>query len=127
MSKPGQHGWNHPQCDRCWGKEQGGHRVPVRLRDPDAETCCTCGEETKSGIYTRRAPGSLAHCPDDTDRSLILISTGEVAELRAEVDRLQGALRWLLHLHSGVSKGGGQVTDEEWAEALRTGRAVLET
>jgi hypothetical protein len=39
-------------CDLCWIERQGG-REPVRLREPDAEECCYCGEQTLSGIYVR--------------------------------------------------------------------------
>lgn len=52
----------------------------------------------------------------------------------AECDALREALRWLLHLHHGISKGGVDqetgarypVTDAEWHDALEAARAALE-
>jgi hypothetical protein len=42
-----------PICDACWRIEEGD-REPVRLREPDTETCHYCEQETRSGIYVRR-------------------------------------------------------------------------
>lgn len=42
-----------PICDECW-MQQEGDRHPVRLREPEPETCYACGDRTLSGIYTRR-------------------------------------------------------------------------
>ena len=47
--------WTHAICERCWADRQDG-REPVRLEDPDTETCCFCGEATMSGIYLRADP-----------------------------------------------------------------------
>jgi hypothetical protein len=40
-------------CEACWMQEEVG-REPVRLREPDTETCYRCKQETRSGIYVRR-------------------------------------------------------------------------
>ena len=50
--------WTHPTCEPCFVKRYPD-RQPVRLRDPELETCCHCGETTQSGIYTRADPESL--------------------------------------------------------------------
>jgi hypothetical protein len=41
-----------PICEACWNRLAG--QDPVRLREPEIETCSYCGEETRSGIYVRR-------------------------------------------------------------------------
>lgn len=48
-------GWNHPMCLRCWRVEHMD-RDPVRLRESETETCCTCGRPTTHGIYVRGEP-----------------------------------------------------------------------
>ena len=35
------------------------------------------------------------------------------------------SLEWLLHLHHGVSKGGGEPGADEWTDAIKHGRDVL--
>ena len=42
-----------PICDGCWLVEEHG-REPVRLTEPDTETCYRCKQNTRSGIYVRR-------------------------------------------------------------------------
>ena len=42
-----------PICEACWLIENPD-RVPVRLTEPDQETCYWCKQETRSGIYVRR-------------------------------------------------------------------------
>ena len=41
-----------PICDECW-KRRKPHREPVRLKQPEPEVCCLCGNVTESGIYVR--------------------------------------------------------------------------
>ena len=49
--------WTHPICDDCWHAQQG-ERVPHRLVEEyrEVERCCSCGKQTKSGIYIRSDP-----------------------------------------------------------------------
>jgi hypothetical protein len=42
-----------PICDECWRKQEG-EREPVRMREPEVETCYVCDHPTSSGIYVRR-------------------------------------------------------------------------
>jgi hypothetical protein len=44
--------FTQPICERCFRILYLG-REPVRLKTPEVETCCTCGEETSAGIYAR--------------------------------------------------------------------------
>jgi hypothetical protein len=36
--------------------------VPVKLTITTVEVCCRCGQITKSGIFIRRAPETMACC-----------------------------------------------------------------
>ena len=56
-------GWNHSLCQRCWDLSRTG-QTPVRLTNPDPETCCGCGDTHTSGIYVRAEP-SLCRLPND--------------------------------------------------------------
>ena len=47
--------WRHAICWDCWGARYAGRR-PVRLLEPDLETCCYCGAGTLSGMYVRADP-----------------------------------------------------------------------
>jgi len=40
-------------CDDCWYCEEG-IRLPVKMINPEPDTCYMCKQETKSGIYVRR-------------------------------------------------------------------------
>lgn len=58
--------WTHPICDPCWLKLRPGDE-PLRFKE-DARRdhiCCSCGAGTRSGIYLRLDPASLAHCDGD--------------------------------------------------------------
>ncbi len=48
------HPWRHAACESCYWETH--EREPVRLKNPEEEVCCYCGETTKSGIYTRGDP-----------------------------------------------------------------------
>lgn len=43
---------NAPCCLDCW-EWMNGDRVPVRIVNPDTETCHWCRTTTRSGIYIR--------------------------------------------------------------------------
>jgi hypothetical protein len=47
--------WSHSICETCFQKEQPG-QDPVRLKIPEPETCCFCGNLHESGIYYRKDP-----------------------------------------------------------------------
>lgn len=53
----------HSQCESCWVETQPG-RVPVRIVEEarDIETCCRCGQPTRSGIYIRAELATMPHC-----------------------------------------------------------------
>lgn len=53
-------GWTQPLCDNCWGTTSPG-REPGRLRKPEIERCCLCGQVTESGIYTRLDPTTVPY------------------------------------------------------------------
>ena len=58
--------WQAPCCERCWitdvGARPGGEiEVPVRLTEPDIETCAFCGNLTIFGVYVRRDPTTLPY------------------------------------------------------------------
>lgn len=52
--------WTQPICQTCWNRENPG-RKPVTLRDPEPETCSTCGNETVDGIYVRKDPKTVPY------------------------------------------------------------------
>lgn len=57
-----------------------------------------------------------------------MTDTERIRELEADVLRLtraQEALRWLVHLHSGVGKAGGTPEDGEFESAIEAGKAAL--
>ena len=58
--------WTQPQCDKCWMLENPA-REAVRLTMPTLEQCCTCGFATRSGIYIRRDPATVAYPTMDED------------------------------------------------------------
>ncbi len=39
-------------------------------------------------------------------------------DVQERLDSTIESLRWLVHLHSGVSKSGGEPNSDEWAEAI---------
>ena len=45
-------------------------------------------------------------------------------QLEAEVERLRGWIRWILHLHHDISKDGTPVTDAEWRACLEEGKRI---
>jgi hypothetical protein len=52
----------------------------------------------------------------------------QLVTLQARLHTVEGALKWLVHLHFGRSKSGGFfVTDEEWNEAIEAGKTALAT
>lgn len=50
--------WTHPLCLDCW---YDGHpdQFPVRIREPELERCCNCGDYTSEGIYVRADPAGF--------------------------------------------------------------------
>jgi ribosome-binding protein aMBF1 (putative translation factor) len=50
--------WEHAICEVCWRARQGA-REPVRVVKASIETCCYCGEATRSGIYVRADPAEV--------------------------------------------------------------------
>ena len=60
------HGWTHPQCERCWVDEhtddEGRVPVPCRVIDGTARMCCFCGYPTWAGIYVRFDPEKVPKC-----------------------------------------------------------------
>jgi hypothetical protein len=48
----------HVLCLPCW-EMRNPRRVPARLRNAPLETCCACGESTRSGIYLRGELGDF--------------------------------------------------------------------
>lgn len=69
--------WTQPLCDPCWaddygivnddGDVVGLSRLPVRLVDPDPQTCCRCGRSTSGGIYVRVDPKTVSFPRVETD------------------------------------------------------------
>ena len=52
--------WTQPICDECFLERRPG-RVPVRLLEPNEETCVDCGHPTHSGIYYRVYPATASY------------------------------------------------------------------
>lgn len=50
--------WNQPICEQDWLLRYP-HRVPVRIKDAEEETCAYCGKVTDSGIYVREDPNEV--------------------------------------------------------------------
>lgn len=73
--------FTQPLCTADWLEREGewddnrlvDFRVPVVVRDPDAEwqdqlnRCCICGRPTTSGIFTRIDPTTVPYPRDDDD------------------------------------------------------------
>jgi hypothetical protein len=60
--------WTQPVCTTCWDDEHP-FRHPVRIANPDTETCCYCGTPTTSGIYVRVDPDTVPHPTNDEEPS----------------------------------------------------------
>lgn len=58
--------WTQPVCWSCWIKENGEH-TPIRMREPNPEICCKCGQQTVSGIYIRIDPNTVPYPTDKED------------------------------------------------------------
>lgn len=61
--------WTHSLCDPCFEKRRDADRPVTRLKNPDPEVCCDCGETTTSGIYFRADGATMrceGKCEDDT-------------------------------------------------------------
>ena len=54
--------WTQPLCESCWDK-RNPDRVPSVIVEEhrDQETCCDCGNATRSGIYMRIDPSTVAY------------------------------------------------------------------
>lgn len=63
--------WTHPVCESCW-KIISPAQEPVQMKDPKTTSCCLCGDETISGIFTRIDPSKTmckgVHPDDETKR-----------------------------------------------------------
>ena len=60
-------GWTQPICSACWIKDNPA-REPSVLAATVLETCCLCGEHTRSGIYIRIDPKKVKYSiPDKED------------------------------------------------------------
>ncbi len=75
--------------------------------------------------------GNMVRIETELNNGDILVTGPEAlnnARLVEVAPEMYEALRWLLHLHSGISKGGCGVpiTQEEWKEALDSGKNALE-
>lgn len=57
--------WTQQICDDCWKKRNGEEVEPTRLRDPNAEKCCFCGQVNNSGIYIRVDPKTIPHASEE--------------------------------------------------------------
>ena len=68
--------WSQPICERCWIEAEGEYdltlrsdgvtaqtivrlRMPVRVTDPQIETCAWCGAYTILGAYKRADPAMV--------------------------------------------------------------------
>jgi len=47
--------WTQPQCASCFAAQNPG-RQPLTALVGYKETCCTCGKDTRDGIYIRIDP-----------------------------------------------------------------------
>lgn len=52
--------FTQPLCDDCWDEENASRPSP-RMGMGETEQCCMCGEETRSGIYTRVDPKTVPY------------------------------------------------------------------
>ncbi len=58
--------WTQPMCAQCFTERHPYE--PVRLTDPEPETCCVCGVRTTEGIYVCVDPTTVPyprHAADD--------------------------------------------------------------
>jgi len=52
----------HALCDRCWFDVRSEEPARFLIDHRRTETCCSCGSDTLSGIYTREAPTLMSFC-----------------------------------------------------------------
>lgn len=52
--------WTQPSCQQCYSNRYPG-MSPSKFTEPEAETCCFCGQETHDGIYVRLDPYAVPH------------------------------------------------------------------
>jgi hypothetical protein len=54
--------WTQAVCDGCWSRlEVGPPRNLIREEYRDDETCCLCGQATRSGLYARLDPAKVPY------------------------------------------------------------------
>jgi hypothetical protein len=53
--------WTQPVCNHCWTERRPDQPNPHRMKIPQLERCCYCGQETTSGIYTRDDPNTVPY------------------------------------------------------------------
>lgn len=60
--------WTQPQCASCYNKENPGRQaVIIGVAHAEQEVCCTCGQYTQEGIYTRKDPNLVPYPRKDKD------------------------------------------------------------
>lgn len=52
--------WTHAICALCWNKQNPDKPIKTELyTSGEQDTCCFCGEATRSGIYVRGDPTTV--------------------------------------------------------------------
>ena len=58
--EPQPYSWTQPCCTNCWFLDHPD-RFPVRIKDPEVETCVHCNRMTLSGIFVRINPNKAPY------------------------------------------------------------------
>lgn len=58
--------WTQPICQKCWDT-RFAPREPVRLRFPEMQKCCYCGEGCTGDIWIRVDPRTVPYPTDKDD------------------------------------------------------------
>ena len=53
--------WTQPVREECFLAHHYDGQQPARLKQAEEEVCCHCGARTKSGIYVRVDPATVAY------------------------------------------------------------------
>lgn len=56
--------WTQPICDICW-VGLNPERHPIRVTEPEVETCAFCGNQTYVDIYIRVDPRTVPYPKGD--------------------------------------------------------------
>ena len=88
--------------------------------------CVVPHEDSQANDWFILVPGKRGSTEDDARRIVACVNACQGIANPKAVGNVVEALRWLVNLHMGVSKGGGgDIGDAEWQDAIDEGIAAL--